>query len=194
MAFSSQGRHALTVAALTCFVLLGPRLTLAQAPPQAASDTTTAERCTGDVYRQFDFWQGEWDVRSPEGELLGHNTITRAAAGCALLESWRGQQGGRGVSVNAYDADRNRWTQRWVGTASILWLEGGWEAGRMLLRSTATRETPRGAVLDRISWEPLPDGRVRQVWEVSTDGGETWEEIFVGLYSRTVEQVDASPA
>lgn len=147
-----------------------------------------AERCRGAEHRQFDFWLGRWEVRNPEGELVGHNEIARVAGGCALLERWRGRGGGTGVSVNTYDPELGRWTQRWVGTGATLWLEGGIEAGpegiRMVLAGTRPRTTPRGEVRDRLIWTPLPDGRVRQVWESSPAGSETWSEVFVGLYSR----------
>lgn len=142
-----------------------------------------AERCRGEEYRQFDFWVGMWEVHDADGELVGHNEILRAARGCALLERWRGLGGGRGVSINTYDPDLERWTQRWVGDGSTLWLEGGLEDGRMVLTGTSPRSTPRGAVLDRITWMPLPNGRVRQFWEISDDSGATWSPIFEGFYS-----------
>lgn len=151
------------------------------------------DRCAGPEYRQFDFWLGRWEVRNPEGEVVGHNEIRRVAGGCGLLETWRGAGGGTGTSLNTYDADRDRWTQRWVGTGATLWLEGGIEEDsdgrrRMVLAGTRPRSTPGGPVLDRIAWTALPDGRVRQVWETSSDGGETWEEAFVGLYSRVAPE------
>jgi hypothetical protein len=34
-------------------------------------------------------------------------------------------------------------------------------------------------------WTPLPDGRVRQLFEQSNDGGETWVTWFEGFYTRT---------
>jgi hypothetical protein len=33
-------------------------------------------------------------------------------------------------------------------------------------------------------WTAQPDGRVRQFFEQSNDGGETWEPWFEGYYSR----------
>lgn len=154
----------------------------------SAVQEAPSERCQAPEHRQFDFWVGRWEVRNADDEVVGHNEIRRIAGGCGLLESWRGAGGGVGTSVNAYDADLGRWTQRWVGSGATLWLEGGLEEDprgrRMVLEGTRPRSTPRGQVLDRITWTPLPDGRVRQVWETSSDGGETWGEIFVGLYSR----------
>jgi hypothetical protein len=38
--------------------------------------------------------------------------------------------------------------------------------------------------LDRTTLTPLEDGRVRQLIEISTDGGHSWRSIFDGYYSR----------
>ena len=59
--------------------------------------------------RQFDFWLGDWDVRDATGKLVGRNRITRVQGGCALEEQWSGNGGVTGSSLNAYDAERNRW-------------------------------------------------------------------------------------
>jgi len=33
-------------------------------------------------------------------------------------------------------------------------------------------------------WTPQPDGRVRQFFEQSDDGGKTWKPWFEGFYTR----------
>lgn len=163
-------------------------------PPEAREEPGTSERCRAPEFRHFDFWLGRWEVRNPDGDVVGRNEIRRIAGGCGLLERWRGVDGGEGTSVNTYDTDLGRWTQRWVGGGATLWLEGGLEEGpegrRMVLAGPEPRSTPRGRTLDRITWTPLPDGRVRQLWEMSSDGGETWEEAFVGLYGRLAPDRD----
>lgn len=169
--------------ALVAGALLFAAPGLAQDPPASPDPDSSAERCRPDTFGEFDFWLGRWEVHNPDGELVGHNEITRVSRGCGLLEVWTGVRGGRGVSVNAYDPDLGRWTQRWVGEGTSLWLEGGWTGDRMELVGTLPRTTPRGEVIDRITWTPLADGRVRQVWEVSAVGGGSWEGVFVGLYS-----------
>lgn len=140
--------------------------------------------CSSAEHRQFDFWLGAWEVRNAAGEVVGRNEISRISRGCALLENWRGAGSSEGMSINAFDVDRGRWTQRWVGAGAMLWLEGGFVGGAMVLTSPAPRTTPQGPVLDRITWTALDDGRVRQVWHVSADGGNQWQLIFEGLYSR----------
>lgn len=181
--FSSGKRPMLAVLAL---LMLGSGVP-ASPNSGAAEDRETAERCRGPEHREFDFWLGTWEVRGVEGGLLGHNEIRRVGGGCGLLEDWRGIGGVRGASINTYDSDRGKWTQRWVGPGATLWLEGGLTDGEMVLAGRAPRSTPDGDVLDRITWTPLPDGRVRQVWDISTDGGENWRESFVGFYSAARE-------
>lgn len=154
-----------------------------EASTESSDGHDTAERCRAPEYRAFDFWLGSWDVRNPEGELVGHNEIRRISGGCGLLENWRSVAGIDGTSINTYDAGLDKWTQRWVGAGATLWLEGGLEDGRMVLAGTSPRSTPRGDALDRITWTALPDGRVSQVWELSADKGASWQKIFVGYYS-----------
>jgi hypothetical protein len=162
---------------VVCWGFVAPALAFAQ----------NAESCSAAEHRQFDFWLGDWDVRNAAGELLGHNEIRRVAGGCALLESWRGARGNDGISINAYDG--NEWTQRWAGAGAMLWLKGGLDAhGHMVLTATAPRNTLRGAVIDRITWSPLDDGRIRQAWDVSADEGVTWQQIFEGFYSARESQ------
>ena len=40
------------------------------------------------------------------------------------------------------------------------------------------------SVINRVTWTPLPDGRVRQFWQTSNDGGKTWTAGFDGFYSK----------
>lgn len=162
----------------------------AQQDGQAAAGAgeITAERCRAPEFREFDFWLGRWEVRNPDGEVIGHNRIRRIGGGCGLLEDWTGSGGGAGMSINTWDPELGRWTQRWVGQGATLWLQGSLEEGpdgpRMVLTGTHIRTTPRGPVLDRISWTVLPSGNVLQVWEMSTDDGASWGEAFRGLYVR----------
>jgi len=43
---------------------------------------------------------------------------------------------------------------------------------------------PASVVRQRITWSREPDGRVRQLWESSKDGGRSWTTVFDGLYVR----------
>ena len=135
--------------------------------------------CAAPERRQFDFWIGEWDVTRPDGKVAGQNRIAPILGGCALREEWTGAGGNRGTSLNAWDADARRWRQTWVDeSGTVLLLVGGLDGGRMVLESDG------GAARQRITWTPLPDGRVRQLWDSSADGGRTWKVEFDGMYAK----------
>lgn len=137
--------------------------------------------CSAPEHRQFDFWLGDWEVRGPAGKVAGTNTITLEHNGCVLVEHWKGNGGVTGSSFNVYDTDRKKWRQTWVdSTGGLLDLEGTFANQRMTLASAAD---PKGSI-SRITWERLPDGRVRQLWETSSDGGATWKVAFDGYYSK----------
>lgn len=154
----------------------------ARAQADGGEGERVIEACAGPEHRQFDFWVGDWEVRNPDGEVAGTNVITAVASGCALNEYWRSARGPTGTSLNWYEPATEQWHQLWVGLGYYLRLSGGLEAGKMVL--SGERESPEGAVIDRITWTPLEDGRVRQLWEMSRDGGRSWEVAFEGFYSR----------
>jgi hypothetical protein len=142
--------------------------------------------CATSEHRQFDFWQGDWDVRDPSNKIVGRNRIVAIQGGCALQESWTGASGHSGTSLNIYDSGRKRWHQTWVDSSGgVLQLDGGIVEGAMVLRGeTIAPDAPSRTVLQRITWTPQRDGRVRQLWESSSDGGKTWEVVFDGMYSK----------
>ncbi len=141
-----------------------------------------AQFCSATANRQVDFWIGDWEVTDSTGAVVGTNVITRVAAGCGLYEYWRGAGGGTGTSINWHDPQTGEWRQVWVGLGLYLDLKGGIVDGSMVL--SGERETQQGVVVDRITWTPLGDGRVRQVWEQSSEDGTTWQVLFNGLYAK----------
>jgi hypothetical protein len=150
-------------------------------PPE--TPTPAPRPCSAAAYRQFDFWLGSWSVTRPDGKTAGTNRITRILGGCALREQWRGAGGSSGTSLNVYDADAKLWRQTWVDDrGGVLLLTGGLRNGRMVLEGDTP--APGGkTVRQRITWTPMPDGRVRQFWDSSSDGGKTWKSEFDGLYA-----------
>jgi hypothetical protein len=154
----------------------------------AADDVPPAPKpaCMAPEHRQFDFWLGDWEVRDPAGKVVGHNRLTSLHKGCVMFENWTGAGGFTGSSLNIFDADRKKWHQTWTDSSGgLLQIEGGWADGRMVLAGeTADPEKPGGTIINRITWQPLPDGRVRQFWEISVDKGAAWKAAFDGYYSK----------
>lgn len=157
---------------------------LAHASEGRAQTTPTtppprAPGCAAPEHRQFDFWIGDWEVRNPQGRIVGHNRITRILGGCALREEWTSADGrSLGVSHNAYDPADQRWHQDWIDNSPAqLHLTGGLTDGAMVMEQRSSTS------IQRITWTPLPKGRVRQHWQASKDGGNTWTTSFDGTYS-----------
>lgn len=150
----------------------------------SANQTDQEAPCAGEEFRQFDFWIGEWDVTAGE-RSAGRNRITSILGGCALLEEYTATTGGyEGKSFNIYDSTAREWHQSWVDNQGLLLqLRGGLEDGSMVLSGERTDREGK-PVIDRIRWTPNGDGTVQQTWEVSPDGGETWNTVFDGTYAR----------
>jgi len=158
---------------------------LAVAPAGATAQNAPPPACMSDDYRAFDFWVGEWSVSDTSGTQVGTNVIRRIAGRCGLLENWIDGGGGTGKSMNWFDRRDGQWHQQWIGsTGLLLHLVGGIDHGRMVL--AGDRVTANGTtVRDRITWTPEGGDVVRQVWDISTDGGTTWRTVFNGLYRKT---------
>ena len=169
-------------------LLLVPLASNAQ--DEEPTGTSAAAVCSSEKYRQFDFWIGDWDVSS-NGKAAGTNSIRAIHKGCALQENWQGSgEGGiSGSSFNIYDRANDKWHQTWVDAGGILLeLNGGFFDGKMVLSGERPSRDGSGTSLHRISWTPLEDGVVRQLWEVSKDSGRSWSVLFDGLYEKQVEE------
>jgi hypothetical protein len=150
----------------------------------AADKAAPPPACSSAEYRQFDFWAGDWNV-TQNGKQAGTNRIDKILGGCALLENWAGTGGSFGHSLNYYDASRKVWHQTWVDNqGGPLELEGKLEHGNMVLAGNTLDPATGAATLNRITWTPQADAKVRQHWETSADGGKTWQTAFDGLYAR----------
>ena len=164
---------------LAAVALVSPALTVAQTPPPAPPPPG----CPAEVRRQFDFWVGDWSV-TVNGQHAGDNRIDRILEGCALLENWTGNGGMSGKSLNFYIPGSEQWHQTWVDDrGGSLELDGKFADGKMVL-SGSKRDKAGKTTINRITWNALPSGQVRQVWEQSSDDGKSWTVAFDGLYTR----------
>jgi len=135
--------------------------------------------------RQLDFWIGDWQVRSPEGTVVGQNSITVENTDCWIHEHWNGGLGGAGESFNYYNATTKQWHQTWVDDqGEIAEFDGTFKDGAMRLEGY--RQGPgKSRVPARLTLTPLADGTVRQLGENSMDGGKTWTVLYDFLYSKS---------
>lgn len=153
---------------------LAPTLAAQQAPPG----------CDTPEFRQFDFWVGDWIVMLPNGQQAGTNLVTLEEDGCVVHEHWKGAGGSTGQSFNFFDRIRRQWRQLWVDNAgNVLEFAGAYAEGRMALTGTSTDRQGR-AVRHRLTFFRNSDGTVRQLWESSSDAGDSWSVAFDGLYRK----------
>ena len=137
------------------------------------------EDACGERFREFDFGVGSWTVWNQAGTTVqGTSSITLTVSDCTVREAWT-SGGGRGWSLNMFDPVRGDWTQVWMDDSDLeLHLQGGLVDGAMVLEGSV------GGQLQRVTWTPLDDGRVRQHWQVSSNGGASWSTSFDGYYVR----------
>lgn len=136
-------------------------------------------------FRDFDFWVGDWDVHLANGTLAGTNSIVRAERGCVLVENWASATGGTGMSINYLDKITDEWVQVWNAEGgSQINVRGGLTDDGMAMEGTIHYVSNGTTAPFRALFTALPDGRVRQYFEQSNDGGETWVAWFEGFYSR----------
>lgn len=149
-----------------------PELAALADEPSLEDVMSRLKPCATEEYRQFDFWLGEWDVHPASGTSVAANSIARLHGGCVIRESYRNGPYS-GMSMNYYDESDGQWHQLWIDSQGlVLHLSGGRDGESMVLAN----ET------NRVSWTPADDGSVRQVWEQTSDDGETWNVVFDGKY------------
>jgi len=155
---------------------------LASGTQSLSAEEPLGSGCKDGASRQFDFWVGHWRV-TEHGKLAGDNRVEPILDGCALLENWTGAKGGAGKSLNFFDREDGLWHQTWVDrSGGALFLAGKFENGAMRLEGERAATSKQPATRHRITWTPLPGGKVRQLWESTPAGKNLWSTQFDGLY------------
>jgi hypothetical protein len=164
-------------------LLLGLAL-LSAGTAQAQTPAGSPCRAT-EVSRNLDFWLGDWDVYVGP-DLAGRDMVERILGGCGVTEQWNGGAGDEGVSLFAYDARKDLWTQTWLTSNSGV--PGGIKIKVLRAHAPGTTtfqgeiEGKSGIVYyDRTILTALPAGRVHQQIQVSRDG-VTWRTGFDAIY------------
>lgn len=157
---------------------------LAQTVPVAPTPAAAPAPCTAPEYRAFDFWLGEWEVKTPDGKLAGYNRIEREYGGCVIHERYTTTpRPFAGESLNAYDAARGVWHQTWMdNSGTVLLLDGKLEGKSMVLQGRSLDSQGKSQI-QRISWTPNQDGSVRQHWQAADEKGG-WTTVFDGIYRK----------
>ena len=137
--------------------------------------------------RQFDFWVGEWEVVTTQGEMpAGSSRIERVLGDCVILENWKSNGVSyEGKSYNTYNTALKRWEQFWVDNSQGLVHFYGELKNGVMDYYTDEVPQPDGTKRKRhLEFIPLGPDKVRQVSHGSSDGGKTWQPEYDFTYNR----------
>jgi hypothetical protein len=148
--------------------------------------------CTTDpIYRQFDFWIGEWDVYAKNGKKAGDSKIDLILDSCIILENWKSANAFNGLyytgkSFNTYNSVTKQWQQTWVdnvgGTTEFL--EGHYNDNKMIFKTKPFPVANDTMAVRRLTFFNLGPGKVRQYSELSKDEEKTWTPEYDLEYRR----------
>jgi hypothetical protein len=164
---------------LLLIAALAPRTRAFQATSPCADDPN---------FHAFDFWIGEWDVqptgaaRAPIGS--GATSIVESQlGGCVIQENWLpGGRGAAGKSFNVFNAVTKQWEQYYVDAGGrITYYRGAFTAD-----GTLQLEADQFGTTNRVRMTFFRQGptQVRQLGQLSSDGGATWRVTFDLTYIR----------
>jgi hypothetical protein len=142
------------------------------------------------VYRQFDFWIGEWEAFGPKGKA-GDSKIELILDSCIILENWKSLNSFKGMvysgkSFNTYNVNTKQWQQTWVDNAggSTEYLEGHLEKDKMIFQTKPFVFNKDTMGIQRLTFYNLGADKVRQLGEISKDNGVTWSTQYDLEYRR----------
>jgi len=148
--------------------------------------------CTTDpIYRQFDFWIGDWEVYAKNGKKAGDSKIELILDSCIILENWKSASSRNGFfyagkSFNTYNSNTKQWQQTWVdnvgGTTEFL--EGHYDDNKMIFVTRPFQLSKDTFAVRKLTFYNLEPNKVRQHSEISKDNGLTWTTEYDLEYRR----------
>lgn len=147
--------------------------------------------CSYPKFRQFDFWIGEWEVFGKNNNKAGDSKISVILDSCVILEEWTSaslQQGLRyaGKSFNSFNKKTKQWQQTWVDNtgATTEYLTGKFENNAIIFTTNPFAFSKDTLAIRKLSFFNVEPNKIRQLGEISKDGGATWLTEFDLEYRR----------
>ncbi|HWA32746.1 MAG TPA: tetratricopeptide repeat protein, partial [Cyclobacteriaceae bacterium] len=136
-------------------------------------------------YRQFDFWEGTWDVYlTGTPTLVGKSKIEKADGGCDILEDFTSTNlPYSGHSISYYNPNTDGWEQVYVGSSGggqQNYFGGAFVDGAMRFKF----KNPVLKTEGRFLFFKIGPDEVRQMIEISYDGGKTHSIGYDYTYKR----------
>lgn len=133
-----------------------------------------------DSSKFFDFWEGKWSATWQEGEKLGRGTneLTWIMGGKVLQENFQileGQSKGFiGGSISVFQPQTNTWKQAWADNQGGYFDFTGAFDGDKRIFKTQPREVNGQTIVLRMVFCDISNDSFTWDWELSNDGGSTW--------------------
>jgi hypothetical protein len=168
----------------------------APAPAPVAVVDPPSPACAAPEYRQFDFWDGDWDVTvharasidsDQWGDAKGTQHVDSLLGGCVTAEHFAADGPGtpwRGLSYSSWQPQLGKWRQTWVDdSGGYLAFTGGLEDGAMTLYGEP--RTVKGVSFQmRMRYSDVTADSLHWEWQRSDDGGQTWKPLMMIDYAR----------
>ncbi len=158
---------------------------------EAKSQSKQKLPCSDPIYRQFDFWLGNWDVYGKQNKKAGDSKISILLDSCIILEEWTSVQAPNnfnytGKSFNTYNSSSKQWQQTWVDNAggTTEYLKGKFENNKMVFTSVPFAFKRDSMAVRRLTFFNLGKDKVRQWGEISKDNEKTWNSEYDLEYRR----------
>lgn len=143
-----------------------------------------------DSSQYFDFWEGIWEGTWPEGDEKGKavNQLTWIAGGKVLQENFEiieGQNKGFiGSSLSVFRPMTQQWKQAWADNQGGYFDFTGRFDGDNRIFQTAERTQAGKRIIQRMTFKNITQDSFTWDWEMSTDGGESWQLNWQIEYTR----------
>ena len=144
-----------------------------------------------DTAQYFDFWVGTWKVNYDEGDgvkELGMNTIDKILDGTVIRETFEltggKSKGFKGTSISVYQPRFKRWKQAWADNQGGYFdFEGEFAANKRVFKTNVVEQGDQRIQQRMVFYDITPDAFTWD-WEMSVDGGESWQLSWRILYER----------
>ena len=139
----------------------------------------------------FDFWVGNWNAtwKTPDGKVAkGTNRIEKILGGTVIQENFSDeQQSFLGTSISVYNPQQKLWHQAWADNQGGYFdFEGAIDGEKRIFR-TKLREVNGARIVQRMVFYDIKPDAFNWDWELSKDGGNTWQLQWQINYTRKAE-------
>ena len=153
--------------------------------------TVSKTPCSDPVYRQFDFWIGEWEAFGSTGQKAGDSKISLILDSCIILEEWTSASISQGIryagkSFNTWNAATKQWQQTWVDNVggSNEYLLGKFADNKIIYSSSPFPFNKDTMAIWKMTFTNLSPVKLRQHGEISKDKGLSWTTEYDLEYRR----------